>query len=250
MRIAVFSDIHGNREALREVIGDALSRGCVGMFCLGDVVGYGAHPKECLDIVREYCTHIVGGNHEEIVCNFSYYEHQLMNIPAIEGARHAVNQLQAADIGFLEKLPDSVEFYEFGLTIAHGGFVSRKRWRYIDNIETASIDMGQLSTKIGVVGHTHVPVLYRRLRDGIHQSVYGPKGVYTVGGDRKCIANVGSVGQPRDGDPRANYGLFRFEDGPATFELVRVAYNVKQAAQDILKAGLPEISADRLFSGK
>ena len=253
MKIAVLSDIHGNLGALRAVINDAQSKGVNEFYCLGDIIGYGAHPKKCLDVIREYCDIIILGNHEDIACNLEFWEPKISNELVIAGIRHALKQLTDDDISFLNKLSRKREIKNFGLTLAHASF-SDPTWKYIEDHYTAMVEMRYLKTKLGFVGHTHVPVVYNMDLPNCSDSIWCSENINSdlesVANVAKCIINVGSVSQPRDRDSRASYGLLEFSADQVRYENIRVKYNIEQAAKDIRKAGLPERTASRLFEGR
>lgn len=245
MKIAIFSDVHSNIGALQAVINDIYRRGYDQIFCLGDIVGYGSHPKDCLDIVKEKCDEIILGNHEDMVCNFKSWESRLGNEPALAGLRHTLGQLSDEDLSFLKNLSRKRVLSDLNLTLVHAGF-SDPIWQYIENDYVAEGEMRYLKTRLGFVGHTHVPVIYNGSNPvWLSRSIDGYFDLM-----EKCIINVGSVGQPRDRNPRASYGLLELSKGKVKYSNIRVEYNIVQAAKYIREADLPERTAARLFEGR
>jgi predicted phosphodiesterase len=250
MKAAIISDIHGNIGALNAVFNDIYSRGMRDdIYCLGDIIGYGSHPKECLDLVRGRCAGILKGNHEDMLFNMEYWENNLDNEMALRGLKYSAEQLTVGDLAFLKSLSSKQVFPGSNLTLAHAGF-SDPVWKYIQSRDIASLEMSFLKTKVGIVGHTHRPVIYEMDVPHASDDVYCPSGTNierSLGEVIKLIINVGSVGQPRDRDKRASYGIIEINRNKVKYQNVRVKYNVEQAAKYIRNAGLPERTATRLL---
>jgi 4-amino-4-deoxy-L-arabinose transferase-like glycosyltransferase/diadenosine tetraphosphatase ApaH/serine/threonine PP2A family protein phosphatase len=239
MRYAIISDIHGNLEALEAALDDIKSQKCTDIVCLGDIVGYGANPKECLDLIRSLNIPVVKGNHDEYIG--SDLDPEGFNDAAAEVVRWTRAQLTPEDREWLRNLPYFLVLAEF--SIVHATLDSPQRWGYTFEKLEAAANFANQETAICFFGHTHVPVAF--IRD---TSVRG--GTYTkfrVEPAKKYFVNVGSVGQPRDGNPRAAYVIY---DLPArTVELRRLNYDVATAQKKIRAAGLPEKLAERLEIG-
>ena len=247
MKIAVISDIHGNLEALKAVLADIEQKGADQIFCLGDIVGYGPYPSECLNLLSEIGVGIIGGNHEEMACNFEEWKHKLINIPALKGIGHTVKCLSQNQMEFLKKLPDSLSLFDMDITFAHGGFSEPQRWAFIGGWQDAKNQLEFLLTKTGVCGHTHRPFVFISGYDEFFRKQVRD---LDFDQDEKFIFNVGSVGQPRDGDPRACYGLINYSDERVSLSIIRVDYDIEKTSRAIKELGLPEISAERLFEGR
>ena len=240
MRTAIFADIHGNGPAFDAVLADIEQIGVDRSICLGDIVGYGADAKACLDRVRAMNIVVVAGNHDWAVCDrldaswFNPYA-----LAAIEWTR---SQLSDDDIAWLAALEPAQVVGD--LTVAHATVHDPSRFDYMTNSYDAYESFQVMSTDIGFVGHSHVPIAF--FFDGT--TVTYSRETSIAIDDRRMIANPGSVGQPRDEDPRAAYAVF--DDQTKSVEIRRVAYDVDAAAQRILDAGLPSILAERLFVGR
>ena len=240
MRFAIFGDIHANLEALEAVIADALQRNCNRFVCLGDVVGYNADPKACLDRVRELECPVVKGNHDEYASTDSPLDS--FNPLAEKAIVWTRQQLQEKDKDWLRNLPLVCGVETF--TIVHATLADPGEWGYVLNQLDALASFSNQKTTVCFFGHTHAPRLF--VREG---SVIGlPFESVLCEPGRKYFINVGSVGQPRDGDWRAAYAVFDFEEQIAS--LYRVEYEVQKTKRKIVEAGLPAKLAERLELGK
>ena len=232
MKIAIISDIHSNLEALRRVFTSIEQHQADTIYCLGDIVGYGPHPNECVELVREKCAVVLQGNHDAGSFDAVPLEH--FNEFGRVAMRWTKKTLTSENIEFLTGLVPSSSANEIAL--AHASPHEPSSWRYVLSWPDAARSFKAFNTKICFIGHTHVPMLVGEDRkvDDLRPRV-------------KHIVNVGSVGQPRDGNPKASYGLFDTENW--TYSNIRVAYDVDQTAQAILKERLPDFLAQRLFLG-
>jgi predicted phosphodiesterase len=241
MRFAIFGDIHANLEAFQVVLADAQEQGCRGFICLGDIVGYNANPRECLDLVRQLgCAVVVKGNHDDYVATSTPLNHfnSLAQI-AIQWSRQ---QLTAEAKHWLWTRP-LVDFYD-SLTLVHATLDDPSSWGYVLNQLDAAASFTWQKTPLCFFGHTHVPRLY--VHDG---TVTGfPFKELRVEPNKQYFINVGSVGQPRDGDPRAAYAVFDHEAGAV--RLRRLPYDIERTQAKIIAAGLPLKLAERLSLGK
>ena len=242
MKIAVLSDIHGNREALEAVLAETGRRGAEGYVCLGDIVGYGPDPAYCLERVRRLGAIAVQGNHDAAAAGSSEIE------TFVPHARAAIlwtqSRLDREERGYLASLPLSRTLG--WLALVHASLDSPEAWRYILDLEDASRCFALMEVPACLIGHSHSPCLFR-LRPG--QDLSGGSWDRLAIEDGVCyIVNPGSVGQPRDGDARASFALVDTE--AKTFELVRVPYDIESCQRKILAAGLPEFLAARLGDGR
>jgi len=248
---AIISDIHANIQALEAVLADADAAGAERFWCLGDVVGYGARPLECLEIVRERCgSQIIKGNHEQAVITGPEGFNPLAS-QAITWTRDSLGGDERPEaIRLLDELPEHLLFDD--ATLYHGSpshpldeYLFREdALNHLPQDRDYSDKLSRCFREIDrpcFVGHTHVPGVIDP--DMLWVDVSDCGGRYDTGG-RPCIVNVGSVGQPRDGDRRASYALF---DGRVvTFR--RVSYDVEAAARQIFAAdGLPDLLGQRLL---
>jgi diadenosine tetraphosphatase ApaH/serine/threonine PP2A family protein phosphatase len=244
MRIAIVSDIHANLAALDAVLEHAgpVDR----VWCLGDTVGYGPQPGECIDRLRSLDTVWVAGNHERAATGAMTTED--FNANAAAAALWTRDRLSAEHRAFLDALPETALEGEF--TLVHGT-LRWPLWEYLFDEDTALAHLSLQQTRYSFVGHTHVPAVVveqpdapagcemRRLHDG--ESI-------DLAGERRLVFNPGSVGQPRDGDRRASYGEMDTKAG--TFTLRRVEYDIP-ATQGLMRdAGLPAWLIERLEIGR
>ncbi|GDY22229.1 metallophosphoesterase [Verrucomicrobiota bacterium] len=240
MRYAILADIHGNLEALETVLADAKKMGCTHYACLGDVVGYNANPKECLDIIRDMGMPCVKGNHDEY-CSVDM-ELEGFNPNAAEAVSWTRQQLTNEDMKWLRDLRYIRLVASF--SIVHATLDGPQRWGYVFDKLAAAASLTYQNTSVCFHGHTHVPVAF--VRDN---SVRG--GIYTkfrIEPGKKFFINVGSVGQPRDGNPRSAYVVYDLEEN--SVELRRLDYDIATTQLKIRAAGLPDRLADRLALGK
>ena len=239
--IAIISDIHGNLEALEAVLEDARREGATGIICLGDVVGYGADPNACLERVTEVARATVLGNHDEAAYDISTAEN--FNDVAKTAIQWTKEQLSSDNLEVLRDL--GYDHVEGEARFVHASPHDPYAWHYILTEQEAWDAFEAFPEKLCFVGHSHVP-LRVLLKAG--RLVVEDAEVLELADDDRALINVGSVGQPRDGDWRASYALF----DPATNRVVarRVEYDRPTAARKILEAGLPEILARRLSVGQ
>jgi diadenosine tetraphosphatase ApaH/serine/threonine PP2A family protein phosphatase len=241
MRFAIFSDIHGNLEALDAVLADADARGPDASVCLGDFVGYGAAPNECIDRLLPRIEVAVAGNHDLAACGrikLGYF-----NPDAAQAARWTTEMLTPEHLQYLHDLPYSVAWR--GVRLVHSSPAEPEEWHYVFSPGDAAFEMEACVEDVCFIGHSHYPGTFElsgsNVRYTREERVDGVRG-------RRYLVNVPSVGQPRDGDPRAGYLLF--DDEALTFEHVRLEYDIPAAMRRIRDAGLPAFLADRLQWGE
>lgn len=241
-RIAVVSDIHSNLHALTAVWRRIDEVGVDGVFCLGDIVGYGARPAECLQMIRDKGVTCVQGNHDALVADGSLSLD--FNIYSLAAVEH--NRALLADEArqWLAALPTSHRLDAEALFV-HGAPDDRDRYLvYLDDLQEASERVMQADgAGVCFFGHTHHPVVF----DGHGFERVKQKTFFFEPGQRNLV-NPGSVGQPRDNDPRASF--LWWDRQAKTFNFERVEYDIQGARQDILDADLPRILGDRLLEGR
>jgi diadenosine tetraphosphatase ApaH/serine/threonine PP2A family protein phosphatase len=229
MRIAIFGDIHANLEALQAVLEDASRNHCKHFACIGDVVGYNADPHECLECVRELGCPVVKGNHDEDAAQ----DTPLVGVNPL--AKQAMEwtraNLDGADRGWLDQLPMVAQVEDF--TIVHATLDTPEGWCYVTNEFDAMSSFSFQQTKICFYGHTHTPIFY--VLDG-HVSAE-PLPEIEVEPEKRYFINVGSVGQPRDGDWRACYAIYDIDRSKIIIR--RVDYDVGSTKQKLHDSGLP-----------
>lgn len=245
MRIGILGDIHGNAEALRAVVA-ALRREAVDVWVqVGDIVGYGPEPSVCIDIVRELGCITCLGNHDAAVLGLldtSYF-----NNFARAAIHWTTPRLRPGDFEFLRSLALVVKCPEF--TVVHGTLHMPDQFGYVISQVEAMDSLEQQETRLCFVGHSHVPAVYMRRNASPREIVVRPQSEVEVSyrGYDRVLMNVGSVGQPRDEDPRAAYGLVDTDREIAWVK--RVHYDIAGVQRKIRDAGLPEVLANRLALG-
>jgi predicted phosphodiesterase len=240
MRLAIFSDIHSNLEALEAVLADARARECTQFVCLGDVVGYNANPHECVELVREMDCPLVKGNHDEQASLAeSSRDFNEMAEQAIEWTR---KNLTEDDKAWLRGLRLQRQVRDF--TIVHATLDTPEQWGYVFNNLDAAASFTYQHTTVCFFGHTHVPMAF--IRDEGVKRVRSEQ--LRIDPTKKYFINTGSVGQPRDADWRAAYCIYHIEKN--VVEQRRLKYNLAAAQKKIIKAGLPRLLAERLAIGR
>jgi diadenosine tetraphosphatase ApaH/serine/threonine PP2A family protein phosphatase len=242
MRIAIFSDVHANIEALSAVF-DAYKTERIDKFvCIGDVVGYGASPNECCDLIRTKAAYTILGNHDAAVAgrmDYSYY---------YDAARAALDMhaklLTPENMTWLRGLPYEVR--ENDVHFCHGSPVNLEEFEYIFSVEQAARCLeiwDQLGT-VTFIGHSHLCKSFALTREDVFEVVATK---FAIRPDHRYIISVGSVGQPRDYDNRASYTIYDTEE--RVFEFKRVAYDIDAAAAKIFATDLERNFGNRLFLG-
>jgi predicted phosphodiesterase len=240
MKFAIIADIHGNLEAFQVVLDDIQKQKCTHHICIGDVVGYNANPKECLDIVRRMEIPCVKGNHDEYCSGEEELEG--FNPHAAQAVHWTRKQLTPDDRQWLRDLKYVRMFDSF--TIVHATLDGPQRWGYVFDKLAAAASFPYQTTPVCFFGHTHVPVAF--IRDSMVRG--GTYSKFKVEPGKKYFVNVGAVGQPRDGNPKAAYVIY--DTAANTIELRRLDYDIATTQKKIRAAGLPERLAERLAFGK
>lgn len=241
MRYAVLSDIHGNLEALQAVLRTPGLTSADRILCLGDIVGYGANPQECIDLLRQREAICIAGNHDWAAAG------KLDSTGFSPAARHAIawtaGQLDAAHQRFLADLPLTWE--EAFFMISHASPGSPGLWHYLFTPHDAQEHFTSIRHQLCLVGHTHIPRMFTLNESGAVEEARLSRPVRLR--QNRYIINAGSVGQPRDRNPAAAYGIL--DANTRLFRLQRADYDIRLAQMKILKAGLPPLLAERLESG-
>lgn len=239
-KYAIMGDIHGNLEALETVVKDAREQGVNSFVCVGDVVGYNANPAECLELIKELKCVTVRGNHDHY-CSHDECLDDFHPLAAnvVDWTRH---QLTPEQIDWLRQL--RMVCIVDGFTIVHSTLDMPEKWGYVFDTLEANANFTYQSTSVCFHGHTHVPIVYER-QDLVRKEPL-TKLKITLG--KKYFINVGSVGQPRDGDPRSAYAIYDVKN--KLVELRRLPYDIAKTQEKIRKVHLPERLAKRLEAGK
>lgn len=246
MRLALLSDIHSNLEALQAVLDDAAERKIQRYTCLGDLVGYGANPNECIELLRALPNiNFIMGNHDAAATWLS--SPYLMNQDAADAIMWTMDHLSEANKRFLKGLPPLCGMGN--LLFAHANPYNPMAWRYVNSRKYAVRSFNSSSAKLVFIGHTHLPEVITK--EGWFRIRFEPcsgSRTIAVGRPGRMIINCGSIGQPRDKNPAACYLIY--DSRRETVDFVRVPYNHERAARKILAAGLPGIMARRLSMGR
>lgn len=244
MRVAIVSDIHANRAAFEAVLRDAEAGGPLdALWCLGDVVGYGPHPNECIALLRRYPHRTVAGNHDLAACGKMGTEE--FNEAAAAAVRWTSAQLSATAQAFLREL--SLVEQEADFTLVHGS-LRWPEWEYLLSSEQAQAQFELQRTPYSLVGHSHLPFVCWEEPDGPPRLAPARDGERVELGEQRLILNPGGVGQPRDGDPRAAYALYDSDIRAVTYH--RVAYDIEATQRAMEAARLPRWLIERLSVGR
>jgi len=238
MRLALFSDIHANLEALETAVSHISDKKIGRVVVLGDTVGYGASPNECLEWVLKKAETVLTGNHERAVLDPLI--RSWFNAWAREAIEWTENVLDARFKKKINGLPYVRQ--DSGLFFAHGSPDTPEEFRYLMSYQDAKPSFASFQDHVCFVGHTHVPCCFC---EGEKSADQLKPGTLSLKKDERYILNPGSVGQPRDGDSRLAFGIY--DDEANTFEIVRLNYDNEKAGLKIRKAGLPVYLADRLM---
>lgn len=242
VRYAIISDIHGNLEALTATLECIDRRQISQIVCLGDVVGYGASPDACVNLIRERGIPTILGNHDAVACGLE--EPWGFNLVALSAVKWTAEQLSPDNSAWLKNLPLRLDYDSF---LAVHATPEGSGWDYIFSWEETLPHIARLreqNRRLCFFGHTHCPGAFSE--DGLY--ALEEDSPFELDPGKVYLINPGSVGQPRDDDPRASLGIFDTDSNE--FELLRVPYPVDVAAKRILDAGLPAFLADRLHRGR
>ena len=238
--VAIFSDIHGNAHALRAVLKDMADHGINERVCLGDVVGYGGSPGDCIDLLMEHGIPCVQGNHDAMVSTGA----------GLDGVKDATRQsiewtrgvLSPEQKAWLAALPLAIQAADY--EAVHATLHGPAGWAYVLIAEAAALSFPHQTRPVCFIGHTHSPAFW------VEGDEFGVDitSIETLKPSRKCLVNVGAVGQPRDRDERACYAIYRRDAHDILWR--RVPYDIAGAQQAIIEASLPAYFAQRLELGR
>lgn len=244
MRLAVVSDIHSNGDALDAVAREIDRQRVDKVVHLGDLAGYNAEPEKVVRWARENTAAGIAGNHDAVVSGKASGE--FFHGPALSAARWSAANISPDSLGYLSALPESLRLPE-GILLAHGAPSDPDRYLFL--LEDAEEEIDSLSgdppPNVVFLGHTHVPAAFVRRRDG--STVSAPLEGLRVGEGETAMLNPGSVGQPRDRDPRSSFLVYDTATGCASW--IRVPYDVAACQRKVLAGGLPAFFAARLAAG-
>jgi predicted phosphodiesterase len=240
MRYAIFGDIHGNMEALTAVFADTESARVDRVLCLGDIVGYGAEPEKCIGELRSRGIASVLGNHDSATIGDTPLDY--FTDYAREAILWTADRLCEEDKGYLKNLP--VTGGDDGFVTVHSSLADPTEWRYVIDLLSVRRCFDSLAKRLCFIGHSHAPVVFEERGSIVVRHACD----MPLEEESRYIINVGSVGQPRDWDWRASYGIY--DEGEMRFEIRRVPYDVEKAQGKIIAAGLPRFLAFRLGVGR
>ncbi len=243
VRVAILSDVHGNLPAFQAVLADIDKEGVDAIWCLGDLVGYGAQPDECVALAKEACDLCLIGNHDLVVVDRLDISEFSMN--AAIAATWTKENIAKESVDFLTALEPVDEAHPAGLYHASP---RDPVWEYVLSSTIATGCLDAMTPRVGAVGHSHVALYFTRRAGGDVSGDQAPGGTELDLSDGEWIVNPGGVGQPRDGDPRAAWLLLDLSSWRATWR--RVEYPIDDAARAIQQAGLPGALSDRLYYGQ
>lgn len=245
MRFAILADIHSNLAAFQAVLDDLREKGGADeIWCLGDIVGYGPDPHECIELIRQYNHVCIAGNHDW--ASVGKIEIADFNPDAAAACRWTAQQLSPDDAKYLEGLP--LRVYRDDFTLVHGS-PREPIWEYLVSTSSARLNFEMFATGFCLVGHSHVPLMFEY--EGETNScrlVRLPIEAPIKLEEHRLIINPGSVGQPRDEDPRASYAIYDSSD--RTIRHYRVTYDIASTQEKMRRHGLPPPLAARLSYGR
>lgn len=240
MKYAILGDVHANMEALRAVLEDAEKQGVTHYACTGDVVGYNADPKFCLQMIRSLKCKVVQGNHDYYAgCNESM---ELFTTRARKSIYWTRKQLSPFERKYLRQLPMILDVENF--TIVHSSLSNPHRWSYIFRNKAAEANFRNQFNPVCFYGHTHVPLAFTKgktTQKDFYKTLHIQPGL-------QYLINVGSVGQPRDSNPKSAYAIYDLDEQTVTMR--RVEYAIEETQKKIRAAGLPFRNALRLVNGR
>jgi diadenosine tetraphosphatase ApaH/serine/threonine PP2A family protein phosphatase len=243
LRTAFISDIHANLEALEVVLADIETQGIDRIVCLGDIVGYGPQPNECADLVRKRSEVTVVGNHDYAA--LGRIDTLGFNEYARAAADWTTRALSPDTVAFLSELP--LTRILDGMLLVHASPLDPERWTYVLSYQEAERQFAAFQERLCFIGHSHLPVVIEENGVQINALNFADNVPLRLHRGRRYMVNVGSVGQPRDRDPRSGYAWYDDEMDAAM--LRRLEYPVGKVQEKILSAGLPHFLAQRLEEG-
>ncbi len=244
MRYLIFSDIHSNLEAFEKLLSDKTISSVDKFLFLGDLVGYGADPNDTISIFKEMKnTHAIRGNHDKVIANLE--SSSLFNPVAAFSAEWSKVKLTDENRKFLTNLQKGPVIIDRFLTICHGSTFDEDY--YVFSVFEAVESMKFMKTSIGFFGHTHFPVIYFQRNNKLNAIPLNSDTKIKLDPNTRYLINPGSIGQPRDKNPKSSFIIYDSDKREITFK--RYEYNLKKTQKKIRAAGLPELLASRLESG-
>lgn len=240
MKYAIISDVHSNLEALEIALAEIDRQKVDQIICLGDVVGYGANPSECLKKITEEAEELVMGNHDQAIEDIELRDY--FNEWAKAAIEWTAKTLSAEEKKQIRKFTPIVIDKKSDVTWSHSSIHEPDEFHYLFQMSDAEPSFKKLETSFGFFGHTHIPSLFSRKSK---EARYLPAGEYQLSKGEFYLINPGSVGQPRDRNPKLSFAVFDSDE--LQLEIIRLDYDNQKAANKIRNAGLPAFLAERLL---
>jgi predicted phosphodiesterase len=236
MHIAIISDIHGNLEALSAVLEYLNKNNIKQIYCLGDIVGYGPNPNECIKLIKDYCKKVVIGNHDHAALGLTSTEY--FNDFAKIATYWTTLNLTSESREYIASLHFTYKTKNY--LLVHSTPSNPAIWHYILSENDANYEFGFFRQKLCFIGHSHFPIVFSL-------NGYSRSSQFKLEENNRYIINVGSVGQPRDGNPKACFCIYNNEKEEISY--IRLDYDIERVKEKIVKARLPYFLADRLSKG-
>ncbi|MBK7642655.1 MAG: metallophosphoesterase family protein [Planctomycetes bacterium] len=243
MKYGILGDIHGNLSALEVALSVFKDERVERIVSVGDVVGYGGAPRECIARLRELDAVVVKGNHDA-ACT-GEIDIRYFNNYARDAVRWTQSVLSVEELAWLHALPLVTHLDH--CSVAHGTYHRPGLYDYIQSTTDADPSLDEMILPVCFVGHTHVPVTLLRLKEDPLRTAYTVDPEIDLSESAKALVNVGSVGQPRDEDPRTAFAIYDSREDRVSIR--RASYDIEVEARRIRSAGLPSVLAERLFLG-
>lgn len=234
--IAIISDIHSNLEALQAALDYIDNHKIESIYCLGDIVGYGPNPNECIELIRKRCQVVLMGNHDYAAVGLANIEY--FNEYAKMSTYWTIERLREENRSYLSNLPFSHQTNDS--FFVHASPSNPSFWYYVLSVQDAQMEMQSFDQRICFIGHSHVPVVFTQ--ENLYREVS-----FTFEPNEKYIVNVGSIGQPRDGNSNLCFAVM--DEQKNSVEFVRLTYDLQKTYSKIIKAGLPLFLAERILKG-
>ena len=249
MKTAIVSDIHGNLTALEAVLDNCRKQEVDKIYCLGDIVGYGPRSSECLALIRSITETIVLGNHDEMAF-LEEVDGLFLSSDAKWSLKFTADHLSDVEKKFLRYLPDIIRLNDQAMVLAHSSYQYPEHWLYITERVSAAAAMKYQPEPVCFIGHTHIPKVFCKKEGEAAADSLDLSTAIPIRPNYHYIINPGSVGQPRDHDPRASYGILETIGSQEAFSLHRIEYNLEQEQAIMKKAGVCGSIIERLEKGR
>jgi predicted phosphodiesterase len=242
VRYAIISDIHGNLVAMEAVLKRIKEEQCDRIICLGDIVGYGPFPNECIDVIQQNCYQTVIGNHDHAAIGLTSTD--CFNIYAKMAIEWTSAELTTSSKQFLKNL--EFQYSENDILFVHATPLDPEDWNYILSISDAGHNFKAFEEKVSFIGHSHVPMIFEY--ESNNQAKWKKAIQFKLNNNFRYIVNVGSVGQPRDGNNMSSFGIF--DSDSKEYQMVRQEYDFTKTQKAMMEKDLPYFLVERLSRGQ